>query len=318
MSALSEVFRKAIASFKKDGGRILNVSRVEEDTNAPATDLKQFPKDYRVTVLTTEHQVNAALRTIFVGVVGFDTEFTDRTPTKEEQTIMDYYPHAPGVRKQAMTGMQIAQLHCNATFDVAWDNVGIRLVQIAWEDEAWVIDLRAIKAVPKQLARILQSPAISKAGVGLTKDISVVWDDLRMEMKNLVDVGMMAKLVMAERYPKVGYGNMSLKQSVADVLGFRIEKDMQTSNWAAEDLSDEQIEYAALDAVACLRLHKALVDELVKKSVEVDSPIPKAWYTFNTKAGEPMRTKRGEDGTEIPWKTSDCSWFSGGRFVGYP
>ncbi|KAJ7040023.1 hypothetical protein C8F04DRAFT_1178378 [Mycena alexandri] len=93
---------------------------------------------------------------------------------------------------------------------------------------------------------------------------------------------------------------MSLKQSVADVLGFRIEKDMQTSDWAAEVISDEQIEYErSLDVVASLRLHKVLVEELVKKSVEVDSPIPKAWYSFNTKAGEPTRMKRGADNTEI-------------------
>ncbi|KAJ7739612.1 ribonuclease H-like domain-containing protein [Mycena metata] len=329
MSAVARFVKKTTSAFKSNAGRTVGNPNVDQgqDDKAHGDELKPFPADYRVTMLSTEHQVDTALRSILDGVIGFDTEFTERTPTKEEQIIVDYYPHALGIRKQAMTGMQIAQLHSKVKFDVAWDNVGIRLVQIAWEDEAWVIDLRAMKGdntrpavIPKELARVLQSPDISKAGVGLIKDISVVWDDLRMEMKNLVDVGMMAKLVLAERYPKVGYGNMSLKQSVADILGFRIDKDLQTSDWAAVKLTDDQIQCepaaikhaatndatdAALDAMASLRLHKSLVEELKKKSAEVESPIPKAWYSFNTKAGEPTRIKRGADNTEIAWKTSD-------------
>ena len=96
------------------------------------------------------------------------------------------------------------------------------------------------KAFPTELRRILQLPDMVKVGVGLTKDISIIWDDLRSEMKNLVDVGMKAKLVLAEKYPKMSYGNLALKTGVEDVLGFTIYKDLGESHWSANVLSDEQ------------------------------------------------------------------------------
>ncbi|KAJ7183727.1 ribonuclease H-like domain-containing protein [Mycena filopes] len=310
--------RKVLSAFRAEP-RLVSEPEQDSETGGPKPEpLKPFPKNYTVKYLTTEHQVNSQLRGIVEGAVGFDTEFTERRPTAEEQIIIDYFPHAPGPRKAAMTGLQIAQLHSKDGFEVEWDYVGIRLVQLAYGDAAWVIDLRAIKGLPKELDRIMRSADIAKVGVGLVKDLAVVWDDLRMEMRKLVDVGMMAKLVMAEKYPKIGYGNMSLKTSAEDILGYRLQKELAQSDWAASDLTDEQIEYAALDAVASLRLHEALTEALDQKSVEIGCPIPGAWYTFNTKAGEPTRVKRGADGTEINWKTSDCTWFAGGRFQGYP
>ena len=72
------------------------------------------------------------------------------------------------------------------------------------------------------------------------KDISVIWDNLRSEMKNLVDIGMMAKLILNEKYSKMSYGNLPLKMSVEDVLCFTINKDLCESNWSADMLSDEQ------------------------------------------------------------------------------
>lgn len=83
---------------------------------------------------------------------------------------------------------------------------------------------------------------VTKAGVGILKDISVVWDDMRMEMRNLADTGMMARLLLAEKYPKQAYSNLSLKTSVEEVLSFSIEKDLAQSDWSTIQLTKEQIE----------------------------------------------------------------------------
>ncbi|KAJ6501284.1 hypothetical protein DFH09DRAFT_1375839, partial [Mycena vulgaris] len=48
-------------------------------------------------------------------------------------------------------------------------------------------------------------------------------------------------------------------------------------------------------------------DALDRKSVEIGQDIPAAWYTFNSKSGEPTRTKLGWDGSEVTWRTSDCT-----------
>lgn len=65
-------------------------------------------------------------------------------------------------------------------------------------------------------------------------------------------------------------------------------------------------------------MYKLLVPALQQKSKTIDAPIPAAWYTFNTRMGEPTRLKKGADGNEVIWKTGDCYWYGGGRFIGYP
>jgi ribonuclease D len=82
---------------------------------------------------------------------------------------------------------------------------------------------------------------VVKVAVGVISDISVVWDDLRVEIQNVVDAGMMAKLLLAEKYPKLAYGNLALKTCVEDVLGYTIDKELATSDWAATSLTEEQL-----------------------------------------------------------------------------
>jgi len=98
-----------------------------------------------------------------------------------------------------------------------------------------------VTAYPTELRRVLESRSIKKVGVGLAKDINVLWDDLRSDMKHLVDVGLMAKLALAEKYGKSPYTNLGLNTSVEDILGYTISKELTTSDWAADVLSDEQI-----------------------------------------------------------------------------
>jgi DNA polymerase-1 len=47
---------------------------------------------------------------------------------------------------------------------------------------------------------------------------------------------------------------VSLADAAATYLGIKLDKEKQTSNWAAERLTLDQIEYAARDAVVCRRL----------------------------------------------------------------
>ncbi|KAJ6461130.1 ribonuclease H-like domain-containing protein [Mycena vitilis] len=125
------------------------------------------------------------------------------------------------------------------------------------------------------------SPDIVKVGVGASNDLFVVWDDLRTDMNNIVDAGMMARLYLADKYPKPGYGPLSLKTSAADILGFTVVKEQTESNWSSNDLTAGQKEYAAVDAIVSLALHDELEGALARKEAESQVDIPSAWYTFN-------------------------------------
>ncbi|MCX8490911.1 MAG: 3'-5' exonuclease domain-containing protein 2, partial [Cyclobacteriaceae bacterium] len=47
------------------------------------------------------------------------------------------------------------------------------------------------------------------------------------------------------------------------LLGFRISKSAQTSNWEADTLNERQISYAATDAWVCLEIFKKLQKRVV-------------------------------------------------------
>ncbi|KAJ7697476.1 ribonuclease H-like domain-containing protein [Mycena rosella] len=308
---------------KREEGEVKGKGTVEgkakEEDKATLPGLQQFPHKYILTRVETEAHANVVLGSIQDGDIGFDTEFTDRRSTPEEKLIEDRFGKGTALRKAAILGWQIVELGKHKVFPVTWKNIGLRLVQIARDNDVWVLDMWKIQeAMPKELKRILESSNIKKTGGGLIRDISVVWDNLRIEMRNLVDVGMMAKLVLAEKYPKMVYGNLALKTSVEDILGFELPKDQSATDWGSEMLTEEQIQYAGLDAIASIRLYEVLVDALKRQSNEIGQEIPAAWYRFNSRSGEPTRMKLSAEGTEITWRTSDCTWYVGGKFQGYP
>ncbi|KAJ6447833.1 ribonuclease H-like domain-containing protein [Mycena vitilis] len=188
-----------------------------------------------------------------------------------------------------MVGWQIVEGKKNKRFRVIWSNIGLRLVQIAREDEVWVMDMWKIRAFPYELRRVLESPNIAKVGVGLNSDILVFWDDMRFEMGNMVDAGMMARLLLAEKYPKGSFNNLALKTCVEDILGNSMDKELSDSNWGASKLSYEQKEYAAMDAMASLRVYRSVAGPLEEMGMGRGIQIPSAWYTFNTRMGELTR-----------------------------
>ncbi|KAJ7123015.1 hypothetical protein C8R44DRAFT_735622 [Mycena epipterygia] len=99
------------------------------------------------------------------------------------------FPAGSATQKTAILGWQIVELHMHT----------LCLIQVARKDMVWVVDMWKVRVFPPELRHILELPNIKKVGVGLIKNINIVWDDLQFNMKHLVDVGMMAKLALAEK-----------------------------------------------------------------------------------------------------------------------
>ena len=64
--------------------------------------------------------------------------------------------------------------------------------------------------------------------------------------------------VCAELSRQAGLEVESVKKLTALLLGFRISKSAQTSNWEAESLDPKQISYAATDAWVCMQIYEIL------------------------------------------------------------
>lgn len=77
--------------------------------------------------------------------------------------------------------------------------------------------------------------------MGLLSDVNVVWEDLRVDLQNLVDVGLMAKLWKPEVHADEAFQNLSLEAATSEVFSITIDKGQQKGVLWDQDLKDEDI-----------------------------------------------------------------------------
>lgn len=97
------------------------------------------------------------------------------------------------------------------------------------------------------LEPLLSSHHTVKAGVGLGEDLRKLQATFAFKPAAIVDLGALAR---RHRLEKSG-----VRPLAAMLLGFRIPKGAKTTNWAARQLSRQQIAYAATDAWVCRELY---------------------------------------------------------------
>ena len=104
--------------------------------------------------------------------------------------------------------------------------------------------------LPAELLKILSDPNIIKAGVAVQEDLRILRKVAEFQPAGFVDLQNIAK--------EFGIESKSLKKLSAIVLGFRISKRQQVTNWNAQVLSEAQKIYAATDAWVCYEIYKKL------------------------------------------------------------
>lgn len=123
------------------------------------------------------------------------------------------------------------------------------LLQLANEKDVFIFQLKPL-GLAAPLRELLADPGVIKAGVSLDYDIRELKKMARFTPAGFEDLGDIAK--------KAGIKNHGLRGLAAVLLGFRISKGAQTSNWSRDTLTPQQIQYAATDAWVGRRLHLAL------------------------------------------------------------
>lgn len=124
----------------------------------------------------------------------------------------------------------------------------VSLLQLAIPKKVFLIRLNHT-GVTEELGSLFSNATIVKTGVGIRDDLKALQKLRNFNPSNCYDLSTLAK--------EAGLQVESVKKLTALLLGFRISKSAQTSNWEVPTFTQKQIEYAATDAWVCLELfHK--------------------------------------------------------------
>lgn len=127
---------------------------------------------------------------------------------------------------------------------------GVALLQLSGAKEAFLFRIKHL-GMHERICRILSNEKIIKVGAAVHDDVRGLQRYRQFEAKGFVDL---QKIVW-----EYGIKDKSVKKMSAIILGVRISKTQQLSNWEAEALSDSQRLYAATDAWVCREMYNLLM-----------------------------------------------------------
>ena len=127
----------------------------------------------------------------------------------------------------------------------------VSLIQLATEDFACLIRINKI-GIPSELAGLLANPEVIKAGVAVHDDIRFLKKVKGFSAEGFIDLQQFVR--------NYGIQCSGLKKLSAIVLGFRISKRQQVTDWEAEHLTEAQQIYAATDAWVCCQIYRKLIN----------------------------------------------------------
>lgn len=123
------------------------------------------------------------------------------------------------------------------------------LIQLSNQNRAWLLRVSKF-GTPKKLLELFSDENIMKVGLGLNDDLRKLRSDFQFVPAGFLDL---QQYVTAYKIEEKG-----LKKLSGIVLGQRISKSQQVSNWDADHLTEAQLRYAATDAWICLEIYNAL------------------------------------------------------------
>lgn len=135
-------------------------------------------------------------------------------------------------------------------FNAHQPHFGVALLQLSGAEKAFLFRVKTL-GMQKSLCRILSDNNIIKVGAAVADDIKGLQNYRHFEPRGFVDL---QKIVW-----EWGIKDKSVKKMSAIILGMRISKSQQLSNWEAESLSESQQKYAATDAWVCREMYKRLL-----------------------------------------------------------
>ena len=160
------------------------------------------------------------------------------------------------LRNQKIIGFDTETRPC---FSPDQPRYGVALLQLSGAERAYLFRIKNI-GMHRRLCGLMANDSIIKVGAAVKDDIRGLQRYREFEPKGFIDLQKIA--------PQYGIKDKSVKKLAAIILGFRISKSQQLSNWEADTLSEAQEKYAATDAWVCREMYLQLMKS--EKSVVGD------------------------------------------------
>lgn len=125
----------------------------------------------------------------------------------------------------------------------------VSLIQLSTGNLACLFRINKI-GIPEELIDLLANPLVIKAGVAVHDDIRFLRGVKKFNPEGFVDLQKVVK--------EYGIVSSGLKKLAAIILGFRISKRQQVTDWEADQLTEAQQVYAATDAWVCHEIYRKL------------------------------------------------------------
>ena len=151
------------------------------------------------------------------------------------------------LRRQNLLGFDTESRPC---FSSGQPHYGVSLLQLSSAKRAYLFRIKKC-GMSSGLCRLLANPRIVKVG-------AAVHDDLRglKRLHGFEPAGFVDLQKIGWEY---GIKDKAVKKMAANILGIRISKTQQLSNWEADKLSESQQKYAATDAWVCREMYLRLL-----------------------------------------------------------
>lgn len=127
----------------------------------------------------------------------------------------------------------------------------ISLIQIGTPEKVYLLRIMNTGLL-SCVVDFMENPKIIKVGIGLDDDFNL--------LNNLKPFDQQGFLDLNKKFAEIGALNVGARNLAGMIMGIRISKSAQTSNWEVEQLTEKQIRYAATDAWICLEIYQKLHD----------------------------------------------------------
>jgi ribonuclease D len=136
----------------------------------------------------------------------------------------------------------------------------VSLLQLATDEAAYLFRLHLI-GITDSIVDFLQNENILKIGISVRDDFQALRKKREIEPKGFVEIQEIAA--------RMGIDDRSLQKIYALLFRERISKSQRLSNWELETLTESQMQYAAIDAWATIKIYKYLKQIIDEKNFKV-------------------------------------------------